>query len=36
LSNELVPALRERARETGHTLDEIVDEAMREWLERTR
>jgi NADH:ubiquinone oxidoreductase subunit F (NADH-binding) len=36
LSNELVPDLRERARASGHTLDELVNEAMREWLEKNR
>ena len=34
LSSELVPALRERAQSSGHTLDQIVNDALEEWLAR--
>jgi NADH:ubiquinone oxidoreductase subunit F (NADH-binding) len=36
LSNELVPDLRERAQSSGHTLDEIVNHALQEWLATKR
>jgi NADH:ubiquinone oxidoreductase subunit F (NADH-binding) len=35
LSSDLVPLLREQARSSGRTLDVVVDDAMREWLNRT-
>jgi hypothetical protein len=34
LTSDLVPLLSERARSTGKTLDVLVNDAMREWLER--